>query len=44
MAIGVLLSSLSMRKTCEVELKMDRSDLLDVFPFWAGVKEIGFLF
>ena len=29
-------------KPCEVELKMDRSDLLDVFPFWTGVKETGF--
>jgi SAM-dependent methyltransferase len=29
-------------KPCEVELKMDRSDLLEVFPFWNGVKEIGF--
>lgn len=29
-------------KACEVEMRMDRSDLLDVFPFWTGVKETGF--
>ena len=29
-------------KPCQVELKMNRNDLLSVFPFWTGSKEIGF--
>jgi len=29
-------------KPCEVELKMDRSDLLDVFSFWTSVEKSGF--
>ena len=29
-------------KPCEVELKMNRTDLLSIFPFWTGIKEIGF--
>ena len=29
-------------KPCEVELKMDRTDLMSVFPFWTGIKEVGF--
>lgn len=29
-------------KPCEVDLRVDRFDLLSVFPFWTGVKETGF--
>ena len=29
-------------KPHEVQLRMNRSGILEVFPFWTGVKEIGF--